>query len=192
MRSILAGLAALALVGPVSANAAATLIGTNVTLNYLYPNSGTVIASSVVNVTTNPTLLSCSPGGAGVCAPFAEDATFRIGANTLTLMEDAGSSYTPAAFNGIEFDNLSFGSGLTGFNLFTNLPGLTVANITETPTSIAFNAQGLSFANRDYFITLTLFSTAPEASTWIMMILGFAGLGLASYRASRKSRLSEV
>jgi hypothetical protein len=28
---------------------------------------------------------------------------------------------------------------------------------------------------------------APEASTWAMMMLGFAGLGFAGYRASRKS-----
>lgn len=30
-------------------------------------------------------------------------------------------------------------------------------------------------------------STVPEASTWAMMILGFAGLGFACYRSSRKS-----
>jgi hypothetical protein len=27
----------------------------------------------------------------------------------------------------------------------------------------------------------------PEPSTWLMMLAGFAGLGLAGYRASRKS-----
>jgi unsaturated chondroitin disaccharide hydrolase len=31
---------------------------------------------------------------------------------------------------------------------------------------------------------------APEPSTWAMMLLGFAGLGLASYRRSRKHRLA--
>jgi hypothetical protein len=30
-------------------------------------------------------------------------------------------------------------------------------------------------------------ATAPEPSTWAMMILGFAGLGFAGYRASRKA-----
>jgi phospholipase/lecithinase/hemolysin len=30
-------------------------------------------------------------------------------------------------------------------------------------------------------------STVPEPSTWAMMLLGFAGLGLAGYRASRKA-----
>jgi hypothetical protein len=30
-------------------------------------------------------------------------------------------------------------------------------------------------------------SSIPEPSTWAMMLLGFAGLGFAGYRASRKS-----
>jgi hypothetical protein len=29
-------------------------------------------------------------------------------------------------------------------------------------------------------------STVPEPSTWAMMLLGFAGLGFAGYRTSRK------
>ena len=29
--------------------------------------------------------------------------------------------------------------------------------------------------------------TAPESSTWVMMLIGFAGLGYAGYRASRKT-----
>jgi hypothetical protein len=33
-------------------------------------------------------------------------------------------------------------------------------------------------------------STVPEPSTWVMMIAGFAGLGLAGYRASRKSAVA--
>ena len=33
-------------------------------------------------------------------------------------------------------------------------------------------------------------SGVPEPSTWAMMLLGFAGLGFAGYRASRKAALS--
>jgi hypothetical protein len=29
--------------------------------------------------------------------------------------------------------------------------------------------------------------TAPESSTWVMMLIGFAGLGYTGYRASRKT-----
>ena len=31
------------------------------------------------------------------------------------------------------------------------------------------------------------FGTVPEPSTWAMMLIGFAGLGYAGYRTSRKS-----
>jgi hypothetical protein len=34
--------------------------------------------------------------------------------------------------------------------------------------------------------------TAPEASTWTMMLVGFAGLGLAGYRLSEKRRLADA
>jgi hypothetical protein len=30
-------------------------------------------------------------------------------------------------------------------------------------------------------------ATAPEPSTWAMMVLGFAGLGFAGYRRTRKA-----
>jgi hypothetical protein len=29
--------------------------------------------------------------------------------------------------------------------------------------------------------------TVPESQTWVMMLIGFAGLGYAGYRASRKT-----
>jgi PEP-CTERM motif len=35
-------------------------------------------------------------------------------------------------------------------------------------------------------------ATAPEPSTWAMVLLGFAGLGFASYRRRRKGRLSDA
>lgn len=36
-------------------------------------------------------------------------------------------------------------------------------------------------------VTLDGYYATPEASTWTMMLLGFAGIGFAGYRASRKS-----
>ena len=95
----------------------------------------------------NPTTLSCTPGGAGICLPFAENALFTITDNSFTVSEDAGSSYTAAAFNGIEY--VDTGIHISG-------------------------------------VTLTV-STVPELSTWAMLALGFAGLGFAGYRTSRRS-----
>jgi PEP-CTERM motif len=39
----------------------------------------------------------------------------------------------------------------------------------------------------DYTSSIGLSLTAPEPSTWSMMILGFAGLGFAGYRKSHKA-----
>jgi PEP-CTERM motif len=38
-------------------------------------------------------------------------------------------------------------------------------------------------------VDITLARSVPEPSTWAMMLLGFAGLGFAGYRASRKAVL---
>ena len=45
----------------------------------------------------------------------------------------------------------------------------------------AFGAPG------DLEISLPLNGAAPEPATWVMMVLGFAGLGFAGYRTSRKA-----
>ncbi len=63
------------------------------------------------------------------------------------------------------------------------------------PAGVAFSgtAESAVFsgtANYIGFDNITLGSAtpgAPEASTWAMMMLGFAGLGFAGYRASRKT-----
>ena len=49
-----------------------------------------------------------------------------------------------------------------------------------------FNGGGSSIAHIDA-ITLPSVAAVPEPSTWAMMMLGFAGLGLLSYRRTRRS-----
>jgi hypothetical protein len=80
----------------------------------------------------------------------------------------------------------------------------TVISDTETPLSVAdLNAAGIfatqtlseatvfaggkafDFSNTN--ITANFTSDVPEASTWAMLLIGFAGMGLAGYRASQKS-----
>jgi hypothetical protein len=188
MRSMLVGVSALILVGSASANAAVSLVGTDVTIDYLFPTVTQVFGATVLPITTDPTTLDCAAFGSGVCGAFAETAAITIGADSFTVVENSGSSYTTASFNGVEFSNLDFGPGekITGFSLLTNLPGLTPADISFTGDSIEYNASGLSFENSPYFITLTVTTAIPELSTSAMMILGFTGLGFAAYRTSRK------
>jgi PEP-CTERM motif len=53
------------------------------------------------------------------------------------------------------------------------------------PTGFASASGQFNFPNTD--ITSTFQPGVPEPSTWAMMLVGFAGLGFAGYRASRKS-----
>jgi hypothetical protein len=51
-------------------------------------------------------------------------------------------------------------------------------------SQIAANApSGYSYFAEQLYVR----NAIPEASTWVMMMLGFAGLGFAGYRASRKN-----
>jgi hypothetical protein len=200
VRSIFLGLSALVLMGSASANATVpqgaaeadppgSLVGTDVTITYLSPTVTSVFAGpSVLHISTNPTTLDCPAFGSGVCAAFVENAAITIGANSFSVVENSGNSYATEPFNGVEFSNLDFGPGekITGFSLLTNLPGLTAADVSFTSDSIMYNGSGLSFETSPYFITITVATSVPELSTCAMMIFGFAGLGLAGYRASRR------
>jgi hypothetical protein len=52
---------------------------------------------------------------------------------------------------------------------------------------------GVGVANSDIaldYVSDGVTASTPEASTWAMMLLGFAGLGYAGFRSARKQRLS--
>ena len=42
-------------------------------------------------------------------------------------------------------------------------------------------------ANQNFTLDIGVTPAVPEPSTWAMMLFGFAGLGYAGHRASRKS-----
>jgi hypothetical protein len=80
----------------------------------------------------------------------------------------------------------------TDINAATTFLSILVDNPVSPAVKDQFNAlnAGMPFAGVPTagFWTATFPSTGPavpEASTWVMMLLGFAGLSFASYRASR-------
>jgi len=95
--------------------------------------------------------------------------------------------YTPDLYNGISFSNGVSYSGaqlqaLTGFSFdgagvsflsFTGMPGFTSVTFTTTGVAEEFNPGA---------------AAAPEASTWAMLGLGFASMGLVAYRRKRSPR----
>ena len=46
--------------------------------------------------------------------------------------------------------------------------------------------------NDDQYLFVNVKSTVPEASTWAMMLAGFAGLAFAAFRRTRKTGISAI
>jgi hypothetical protein len=103
-----------------------------------------------------------------------------------------GESETIFTVSGSGFHNGCGGSpDLTSCTIFPNelLPGHTYGWQLDFSSPIVFDKDLVSRGVLNFdVITDGSFTTAaaPEMSTWAMMVVGFAGMGLAGYRASRK------
>jgi hypothetical protein len=78
--------------------------------------------------------------------------------------------------------SFAFGGDLSGTAHSANLQLLTNAMSFVDPTATLENAAGDIFS-----VPVVAPASVPETSTWAMMLAGFAGLGLAGFRGSRKS-----
>jgi PEP-CTERM motif len=84
--------------------------------------------------------------------------------------------------------NLNFGVPLTGFNVLQDIGPVTVNSI--TPTSVQFSYADTAIPPGTYFTAPFVTGGVPEPATWAMMALGFAGIGFAGYRTSRRRAVS--
>ena len=163
-----------------------TLNGDTVTVNYFSPDLSSLMATQDVFVGPPLPEVTCSAFGSGVCSVFVEPGTISIHDLSIIVTEDAGNVYATEPFNGFQFTGLDFGDGstLTGFNLTTDLPGLTASNVSFTANSIAFNASGLSFMDAPYTVELDLVtsSSAPEPGAFLLLGSGLLTIGLMHRR----------
>ena len=107
-------------------------------------------------------------------APITKSWTDSLGTfdETLTAVSTVDRS-APNALTMILSGTLS-GPGITGSQ---------AAFLEYAATQVAGPGGAVSLSLTDSSAA----SAVPETSTWAMMMLGFAGLGFAGYRASRKS-----
>jgi hypothetical protein len=113
----------------------------------------------------------------GLIAEIDSAGTRAIGftfGNWLTLY-GAGGSATVTLSTGDSFIiTPTFPDQFIGFTSTTPITSVTI----DYPAS--FGAAG-------YALDITSVTTVPETSTWAMMLVGFAGLGFAGYRRSKKN-----
>jgi hypothetical protein len=168
---------------------AATLLGNSISASYGFPNPGTFptgfVSYSPATFTVGAgveTVLSINsnvtPGGTDKI-----DVDFSANALTFTFLNKEIRSAAP--FNGPEFTLLSG-------NPFDPIGSVVVSGGQTVTASIVggileVNWQGQTFAANDT-VVINFTAAVPETSTWAMMILGFAGVGLVAYR--RKSKAS--
>jgi len=140
--------------------------------------------------------------------PFAEfgngDMTFTLDF-TVSDPSTAGIVYgswttddgAMLSLNGVTLSSLASGQTAT-MHHFSTVPGDFVAGLNVLTMQLVnsdFNVEGARLEGLIVgggTVTLATLSPPPapgipEASTWIMMLAGFAGLGFAGYRASRES-----
>jgi hypothetical protein len=90
-----------------------------------------------------------------------------------------GPSSATASFGGVTLTTDSGSIGVWTHNEFS----VVATSTSETLTFAAADTGTPSYGNEYTNVSLA----SPEPSTWAMMLLGFAGVGYAGYRASRKA-----
>jgi hypothetical protein len=139
--------------------------------------------------------------------PSAPESTNHLAPHDFSKF--AVASGLPVMSNGfVTYDNLFWpgnapptASDFSGHGTFLDIYGLAFT-IDGGSTVVDLFSNGLGFGppgavfglavvtsqtTLDYFPNAGIAASTPEPSTWAMMILGFAGLGFAGYRRTRKT-----
>jgi hypothetical protein len=93
----------------------------------------------------------------------------------------AGSHYT---YTGVDLANADKNAIDDGNQLSGSSNGLFEFSFAAPVTSVTFSSSQNSLE------VASVSSAVPEASTWAMMLIGFAGLGYAAYRKTKTERMA--
>lgn len=161
--------------------ASAGLLGHTVTVEYLFPNIGTVYGSNSFNVVVGP---GFELNGFPVGDPRTN---VDISDTNILFTYNSSGTWNSTAFNGVRFyDALGLIAPITSvtINPVTNMSGLTAARITFDGDNIWINWNGLSFG-RDTIVSLDVGTEGqaviPEPGTSLL-----AGAGLLAFLLWRR------
>jgi hypothetical protein len=173
------------------------------------PNYGITFSSNAQAICLNSLSVVCSNTSRGGLAPGSAEGGLFFLSGTSTFMDIAAGFTTGFSFNYAEpntqggfvtvWDGLDgTGNMLASISLSltaSNCPGYSAAYCPFFPIGVAFSgtAHSIEFggvANFVVFDDVTFGSVTPgipEPSTWAMMMLGLAGLGMAGRRRAKSS-----
>ena len=180
---LLAAIAALFV--PAAASASATL---------LVNGSGQLVGATGVNIggaLYNVAFEECEFGVSASCNPFfTTDAAAQLAAQALldqVLIDSAAGSFDSDPTKIFGCGNPAFCIVAVPYTLLNDTEGaynFPAAGDSVSNTPFYWNGFTHGSAQLDYAV-FARFSAVPEASTWAMMLLGFAGIGFASRRRLR-------
>ena len=167
---------AVALVAPGIANAT-TLTGDSIEVKYLAPDTSTVyddLGSFTV------------PGGS-----HGDGVYWSATANQITITPYSfGAAFGSAAFNGLEFIDLTKDPGIIGVSLdpSTTIASVTISNVSFTSNSVLVNFQGQTWRGGTqavFDLTFASSATTPLPATLPLFASGLGMLGLLARRRKR-------
>ena len=145
---------------------------------------------------TLPSLGGVPFPGSGTIDASPTESTGVWSIDTITEVINGSEITGTSTFQGA--DNLLFANGFA----FTSTVGISFETAAGQSIIFSFdgqstpptgNAYGELTSNPSAFgvghFTLT---AVPEASTWALMLIGFAGIGVAGYRATQKGAVAEA
>ncbi|MDA5193924.1 PEP-CTERM sorting domain-containing protein [Govanella unica] len=160
--------------------AEASLMGSQVKVNYYFPDLAHVYTTQTVTVGAGSEI-TC-PGASPSCATM-RIFDLDIAASSLTVRLGFHDSFTPALFNGFSFEDLDFGDGavLSGVALDTNILGLDLSRVSFGDHFVRINLRELGFTSQSFFALN--FTTSDAALVPEPGALGLLGLGLITLGA---------
>jgi PEP-CTERM motif len=93
--------------------------------------------------------------------------------------------YFPTAVTQVDYYGLLFSAGGYDYNLFSY--GATYYLSSDNPAGVYIPGEPGTFSDP---VQTAAATSAPEPSTWALMLLGFVGLGLAARRRTRRREIA--
>lgn len=159
---------------------AATLVGDSLTVSYRFPDVDTVYGFA----TPTPASFIVGPGVESVVdVEGVTNIVIDFGASSLVIDFNtilSNPSWTGTPFNGVLFQGPGAAKIIGASVVSTTMAGFDNSRLYFSGGDFGLNWQGLSYdSGTSISVGLNLAPEVPEPSTWAMMLLGFAVLGVA-------------